>query len=223
MRAGTARGLAWGLWALWAALAAFGLALAAAGEVSSDAAFLLLFAAFATVGALIASRRPKNTIGWLFCALALGWTIDLLFEGYTKAHPNSESALALAAWWMRSWFWFLWLGTAAFFVPLLYPGGRLPSPRWRWALWLAAIWVGIATVGAAFRPGVMEVPGQAEGEIENPVGIPAAASAIDALDVAQTALFFICLALSVAALVVRFRRARGDERHQLKWSSTRPG
>ena len=101
------------------------------------------------------------------------------------------------------------------FVPLLYPTGRLPSPRWRPVAWLGALVLLLAPIVDALLPGQMQASEVPVGE--NPLGIPAAEDVLSLLALAIF-LLFIPLALAAqASLVVRFRRARGDERQQLKW------
>jgi hypothetical protein len=101
------------------------------------------------------------------------------------------------------------------FVPLLYPTGRLPSPRWRPVAWLGALALLLATVADALQPGQLEASEVPVGQ--NPLGIDDLEGPLTLLAV-STFLLFIPLALAAqASLVVRFRRARGDERQQLKW------
>ena len=114
------------------------LLLASLNEPSSslrNTAFLsLLVFAFSTVGALVASRRPENPIGWLFCSGAMVWMLgELALEYGVFALITTPGALPVGVWsawfggWARGMGWFL----IVVFLLLLFPTGRLPSPRWR--------------------------------------------------------------------------------------------
>jgi hypothetical protein len=105
--------------------------------------------AFSSVGALVASRRPRNAIGWLFCFGALVWVLgELTLEYAVYALITAPGALpggARATWlgaWARGMGWFL----VIVFLFLLFPNGRLPSPRWRPVLWSAGGFVALFTL-----------------------------------------------------------------------------
>jgi hypothetical protein len=96
------------------------------GDVFPAVSVLVFIPVFSTVGALVASRRPSNPIGWLLSASGLCYAVgmlDVLLDRFSST----------AAWgnWLDSWVWGLGLGLAATFVLLLFPTGRLPSRRWR--------------------------------------------------------------------------------------------
>jgi len=109
--------------------------------------FVLGFGAFMVVGALVVAHRPGNPIGWIFSAIALlAFTGGLAGEYATYAlltRPGSLPAATFAAWY-TSWPWYPTLALALVFTPLLFPTGRLLSPRWRSLAWLAgaAFWAG---------------------------------------------------------------------------------
>ncbi len=110
---------------------------------------LVFVVAFATVGALIASRRPDNAIGWLLSATALC---------YALASVSIELG---ASWqrysdWLGNWIWLVAIALGVTFVPLLFPNGHLPSRRWRPVAWLAATGIGTFVVGSALIPGVID-------------------------------------------------------------------
>jgi hypothetical protein len=89
--------------------------------------------AFAVVGALIVTHRPDNRIGWLFCAgvvFALVPALDAYALYALAANPAAGLPAATAVAWVVSWIWLVGL-LLVMLVPLLYPTGRLPSPRWR--------------------------------------------------------------------------------------------
>src|ERR1700730_11710765 len=135
--------LAWFTWVLYVIIAIVLLIFVkGAPSISlSDIFNALVLLAFATVGSLIASRRPENPIGWIFCISALLWALgDVLLEYTTYAFitvPGSLPAGALLGVfgdWVRGMGWFLVLT----FLLLLFPNGHLPSPHWRPLAWLIA-------------------------------------------------------------------------------------
>ena len=178
----------------------------------------VLTVAFSVVGALIASHRPGNAIGWIFCAVGLFQ--GLANFGYEYAtyglltRPSSVPFGALASW-VGNWTWAPGLGLVLVFLPLLFPDGRPPSRRWWWAGWVGGASVAaIAALAAVFLwpergPALLTPP---TGEEMNPER---------ALDVLVEYVAFPVMLLAglaaVASLFVRFRRARGDERQQIKW------
>ena len=128
--------------------------------------------------------------------------------------PGSLPAAVLAAWY-ASWSWFVVLPLALVFTPLLFPTGRLLSPRWRPVAWLAAATTATVTVQGALRAD-LDLGG--DQEIANPIGI----AAVDNPEVSRIGdglliLLVLLIAVAFVSLVLRFRRSRGEERQQLKW------
>jgi signal transduction histidine kinase len=175
----------------------------------------LLYAVYsvslAGAGALIASRRPRNAIGWLFCSFALlnavaadaaqGWSLRAAEEGW----PGGDAAAVLAyASWQPSGFG--WVVTF-----LLFPDGRLPSRRWRTVIWLAAVGTALAIPGWSLGPGAATVFPSGH----NPIAVEQVPA--DALLWFGITLLVGALVASVASLVIRFRSSHGIERQQLKW------
>jgi len=169
------------------------------------------------LGALISSRRPENPIGWIFCAIGLATGLEYAAEGYAVyALFGDGSAAPGGVWaaWAADWVWTFSIGLLPF-VFLLFPNGRLPSRRWRpVAFFAAALYVALP-VGYALLPGSLgSFP-----SIENPMGYGGAEDEI--LPGVNQALVWIALVLtvllSVVSLMLRFRRAVGVERQQIKW------
>jgi signal transduction histidine kinase len=180
------------------------------------AAWPALFLAYPLVGALVAARHPDNAVGWLFCAVGLLWGLNLLATAWAafglKAHPGALPG-AVVANWLGSWTFFPALGLTIDFVPLLFPNGRLPGPRWRIVAGTGAVGIALATAGFAFAPGPLS---DGLGGSPNPFGILPPA----AVDIASALGFPLVLASAIAAataMVRRLRQARGAEREQLSW------
>ncbi len=178
--------------------------------------FLIAVVSSALVGAVVASHRPRNPIGWFFLVGAACFAVgEAMFRyaiyGIVIAPGSLPGAEALA--WPQTWLWAPGVALVVIFVSLYFPNGRLLSSRWQPVLWLAVSYSVVAAVLTAFRPGeVSDVP-----EIDNPLGIQALRPALEAIDAVMVWSFTVVIFLSVASLVVRFRRSRGGERQQMKW------
>jgi hypothetical protein len=176
--------------------------------------FSLSIIAFGLFGALIVTRHPENRLGWVFTAIAfvhsLGYLATTLAGYLIYARPTPEPTGVLLAW-IFIWSANLHYVPSGTFVFLLFPDGRLPSRRWRPVVWLAlASMVGLA-VGTATLAGPLFV----FTDIQNPFGV--AGPLPLALAGASFVTGGICAVASVASLFVRYRRASGVERQQLKW------
>jgi signal transduction histidine kinase len=221
MSARAATGVAWVLVGLAATVVGLGLGLAAANGtqlgLANESLFLIpLAVGFPLVGALVASRRPHNGVAWVYLGGGLGAGLALFAYGYAQyALVTNPGALpggrALA--WVSSWVWVTGATPILTFGLLLFPDGRLPSPRWRLVAWLAAGAIALPILSSALRPGPLVNHPMAT----NPVGIPGAAAALRLIDPLGVALFWVAAAGSVAAVLVRFRRGRQQEQQQLKW------
>jgi hypothetical protein len=208
----TAR-LAWSLLAVFVALQVLTLALIWGGPATGDQAFGVLMAGYATVGALVAARRPGNAVGWLLLATAVSFAVQSLGEAYAWS-PSYPGYLFFA--WLAAWVWCVPVMLAGICLPLVFPDGRLLSRRWRPVMWLGVAALATSIAGQVVKPGDMGL--EAPGAPANPLGAPAgAAEVIDGLLGAAYALGASAALLAVASLVLRFRRARGAERQQLKW------
>jgi hypothetical protein len=221
---------AWGLWGLGtlAALAAAwlgqlirragrpDLAPLAAGDVVP---ILLASVSAATVGAVLVSRRPRHPVGWLL----LGLGLSLIFLGVVSDYaiyallagggplPGARWAALLA-----DTGWVLW-PAAIGFVLLLTPTGSPPSPRWRWWMWLAAAAPLVYMLAEALESTPMDPP---FGSVVSPMALAAGGPADDVLRVVDwlaALLTQVAILVAAGSLVVRFRRARGIERLQLRW------
>lgn len=174
--------------------------------------------AFSVVGALIASRRPGNPIGWMLLATGIASAIQALGDEYSihslrdPAAPLPGGAIAA---WFGEWIWVPIVGLISTFVPLLFPDGHLPSRRLSPVAWIAGAGITIPSVAFLVEPGPLPQTPQ----FHNPLGIgdPSMAESFEAIGAIGLALLLAATVASAIGLVLRFRRATGDERQQLKW------
>jgi hypothetical protein len=173
-----------------------------------------LFLVFPLVGALIASRRPKNPIGWLCLADGFLWmTTNMLdyYSVYGMAKPGSlPFPLGAAA--INNWLWVPSVGLLATYVFLLFPNGRLTSRRWRPLAWLSGVVIVSVSIGVMLSPESLDMPRG----IRNPFGLEAAPW-VTTVAYAILPLLPLCMFASAVSLVLRYRRSKGDERQQIKW------
>jgi hypothetical protein len=215
----TAARVAWSVWA--ASCVVFVLAVVLSIQVETVAfslSFGAVLAAFATVGAVVAARHPHNAVGWLCLAVGFLGSLNALAAPYATytyvTRPGSlPGGLAMA--WLSLWLSYAWVLTVTF-LPLLFPTGRPPTPRWRPVAWAAALILVATCVAAASTPGPMD---QQQQWPRNPLGIESAAAALQRADQSLTLGLVVVMVLCAASLLVRFRRAQGIERQQLKWFS----
>ena len=169
---------------------------------------------FSVVGALIASHRPENPIGWIF--LTVGFFYGLLNAGdqyavYALLRNPGSLPLGAEASWLGQWIWAPGLGLILVFLPLLFPDGHPPSHRWRPVAWLGGLSIGLAVVSSAILLWPERGPALVTGDESQP-------------HLWEVLVVFVALPLmllagagAVISLIVRFRWARGDERQQIKW------
>jgi signal transduction histidine kinase len=177
-----------------------------------DLSWWLIALSWAVVGALIASRQPGNPIGWIFCGLTLFVALTSPFDAYAErfyAGEGGSEAAAEAAVWFASWTWIPAVIVPLVFVPLHFPNGKLLSRRWRIVAWVGG--AGIAAFGVSEAFAARELSGW---DVENPYGIDH--TLIESLGLGSI-LTLGAIVAAVASVVIRFRRAAGVERQQIKW------
>jgi hypothetical protein len=185
------------------------------GGDSAVLIFVVPYLTFPLVGALIASNRPKNPIGWICLAVGIFWMLANLSSGYGMyglrvASPGSVPfAAAIGS--VGEWMWATAVGLGICLI-LLFPDGRIPSRRWRPLAWLSGAAIFLVSAGFALSPGPMEgLLG-----IRNPFGLEEYPWIADAAQ-GVILLLFLCILASAASLVLRFLRSGGEEREQIKW------
>jgi hypothetical protein len=166
-----------------------------------------------TVGAIVASRRPENPVGWLLLLSGLAISMNHFSAQYAiyalLAQPGSLPAGQALAW-IASWLLPIYAGLQVFYL-LLFPTGRLPSRRWRPLAWLTVAYILVGVILSAFSSGAYL---GSLGPIRNPLGMEGFTNVYKALLYTVSPLLYGAVALS---LLMRLRRAVGVERQQIKW------
>jgi hypothetical protein len=203
--------LASSLWLLSVLLLAAGLPLGELAGVGLRG--LVESATYATVGAIVASRHPQNPIGWLFCVLG----VVVAFEFFGTEYSAEEQFIAPGS--LAGAQWMAWAAGASTVlsiplvvsVLLLFPHGLL-SPGWRVAVWLAAA-AGTVSLGTT----VLLAVGMSGSFPSDEAGVPSDISNLGQVLEVSEGLLGVSLVASAFSVVLRQRRAVGDERQQLKW------
>jgi len=214
---------AWSAFAVSVAMVAGTLVITSLGG-SSLAAFgtvgTVVVATFSLVGALIASRRPENPIGWIFCVVALSFAVAGIASAWADyALVEEPGGLPFGPFmsWVAVWTWTPGILLLFTFLLLLFPDGHLPSLRWRPIAWLA----GLALAAMVVPVAVTAWP--IRGVLLTTIGDTAPAAAPDSfklaynVQVAGVLVMFVLGIASAASLLLRWRRSTGDERQQIKW------
>ena len=224
MRPRTMVVLAWALWLVTFGCCAAGLlvtlaiyrplTLAVLAEGALYAFFFVL--GFATVGLVLALRRPGNPIGWLYGAAGLAWAysiplgpwVDQLLREHRPLPFLAQLAVALSP-----FGWAPAIGLGITLPALLLPNGRLRSRRWRLVVITSVTGFVLAIVGGALAPGPIEEMG-----IDNPLGLAGPAGDVaSVLTIVGVLLHWWSLPPAAVCVILRFRSSRGVERQQMRW------
>jgi signal transduction histidine kinase len=224
-----ARALAWGVAAFALVLAAVqvvlgvvnlgsGLSFMAAGPI-----WAVFPISYALMGGLVASQRRENPIGWLFLFVAvvggLSWAASEYGLFAAIAHPGSLPGAAWAVWFYNVFQILVYPSGALVLTLLLLPDGRLPSRRWRPVVVAAVTFTLAFTLLSAFVPAPEAGP-DGQTLTANPVGLPALRWFAQNGSPVVNAAFVVgglILLVAAAAPLLRARRARGEEREQVRW------
>jgi len=170
----------------------------------------------ATVGAVLAGRRPRHPVGWLLLAFALSLTANGVAGGYAPYGLEARPGALPAAAWVAMYYPATALAAFACLglVLLLVPTGSPPSPRWRWWAWFAA---GAPAVLLLAMPLAPRPPDWRYHAVDNPLDLRPFDGALLLANRAALTVAVLGVLVGAGSLVVRFRRARGTERQQLRW------
>ena len=175
--------------------------------------------AFSALGAVIVSRYPSHAIGWIFCVyglLSVAEPFAAYYAVWTLFLAPGVLPGGLTAAWFQNWIWVVSSALLSAYVPLLFPTGRLPSRRWRPVWWMATIATVLLSLGFAFHVGPLFNHLEAF-NIPNPYAIEATGDLFAAFTNLPFDLLLLSMLLAAISLIVRLRRAHGEERRQIKW------
>jgi hypothetical protein len=173
------------------------------------------YLAFPIIGALVASRRPENPIGWI--CLASGLLLMLLavtdsYSIYGTASPGSVPFPVAVGTIGNQWLWVPTVGLLGIFLILLFPDGKFPSKRWRPLAWLSGVMIVLLSITEGLAPGPLEN----QGGVRNPFGLEELPWLVTVSYIVLP-LLPLCILASAVSMVLRFRRSRGEVRQQIKW------
>jgi signal transduction histidine kinase len=211
--------VAWSTWAVGVILGLVGLVLTwfndSVATLIESAILYAIFLGMASVGALVASRQPRNATGWIFLAIGLAAGIAFGASEYAdyalRTRPGSLPGAEYAAW-ASDWIWSILIALPITFLPLLFPDGHLPSRRWRPFAWICACFIAFALIVFILDPGRVGPSGTT-----NPFGVEAVRPVAAFLDGPGYAVVLVLGVISVASLIIRYRRADEAQRQQIKW------
>jgi len=184
-------------------------------NTSGDTVGFVLFLAFPIVGAVIASRRPRNPIGWILLADGLLWMVLAVADSYSAygvARPGSVPYPVAVGTISNQWLWIPTVGLIGIYLLLLFPDGKLPSSRWRPLAFFSAAMILLSSVVEGLAPGPLEN----QGMVRNPFGVESMPWLVDASYVLLP-LLPLCILASAISMVLRYRRSGGEVRQQIKW------
>ena len=223
------RTAAWLVWSLYGLLICLSTIWAGVGLLSQDGSRNALYlvgealislvapVVFAIVAALTVSRQPRNTIGWVLMVpvglYVVGGPIASYIENLVPSSPEPTGAILLMAW-FNNWNWLL-LIFPLLFIPLLFPNGQPPTPRWRWVSVAGIVWAALFVLLAAL-PQQINAGTAPNPVFDNPIGVLGKDTVERLVGVWIVGLLALAVACAVA-LFVRYRRANETEREQIKW------
>jgi signal transduction histidine kinase len=193
------------------------IALALVGSVATgglteatDPIFVVFAFVFLGVGALLSIRRPDNMIGWIFLSTGLGVGLVGAFDVLASLFPAGSIAARVADW-LEGWTWVPLVFVPTIFPLLLFPDGRLPSPRWRPVVWVTVIGIESFSFSIGFDTEASAGAGR--------LGIEPPAWLVRVTSLGSLVLIAALIG-GIVAVVRRFRRSSGEECQQLKWLAT---
>jgi len=220
VKARTASRLAWGMFVFDLAVLVWSFILAT-GSAPGEEDFVIIYGGvglvlgYGGVGALMASRRPSNAIGWLFCATATVFALSAFADEFvTRGLVTGSMAFVVPIAWVQSWLFVLALESIPL-VLVLFPDGRPPSRRWRLLVWAIGGLTILAVLGFILSPDPLETPGRFP--LDNPTAVASLEPLADAFLTVGGFGSLVAALAALTSLVLRFRRSSGDERQQIRW------
>ena len=190
------------------------------GGIAAGLAFAAMTILFPVAGAFITRSQPRNAIGWVLLGIGLAWGLDHLFTGFATYAWLTHHRLVTAAHvtvQLDQWTWIPAIGLTGTFLLLLFPDGRIASPRWRPVAWVTGAAIALGMLCTTFLPGT--ATGTGYPRFRNPMGL-SPLRPVGGVLIAAIGVIPFAMAASAASLVLRFRRSEGTERLQIKWLAT---
>jgi hypothetical protein len=216
--------LAWALWLFIFGCCAAGLLVTLAiyrpltPEVLAEGAVYAFFFVLgsATVGLVLALRRPANPIGWLYMGAGLAWAYTIPVAPWVEQFTREHRPVPLVAQFVYiagDWSWAPAITLGVTLPALLLPNGHLRSRRWRLVVVTSVTGIVLTSLAGPLVPGPLEKLG-----IDNPFGLAGPAGEVAAfLTVVGVLLHWLSLPPAAVCVVLRFRSSRGVERQQMRW------
>jgi hypothetical protein len=173
-------------------------------------------ASFGVVGSIVATRQPRNLIGWIMwvTGTVIAWSIaGVTYATYSIEAVGGSLPGTIPIAFVANVSIIPVIGAVAIFVPLLFPDGHLPSTRWRPVAWLGMAAILLATIASAITPGPM----MSGAQVENPAGVRGLESVADLIDAVLVGSLATSVVLAVGSVGWRYRRGDNVERQQLRW------
>jgi hypothetical protein len=189
------------------------------GEISSSDTLgsVILAVSFSSVGAVIVVKRPENPVGWIFLFGGLCNSLNAFsweYPRYALIETSSRWPFGPFFAWLSTWIFAPGFVASFPLTLLLFPTGRPPSPRWRPLLWLIAAGLALTVVPMAVAAWPLRGPALVSGNLWTSGAV---GSLVVTLQRAGIGVIIVCILASVVSVGLRFRRAAGEERQQLKW------
>ena len=212
--------LAWCTWAASIILVLTGIGMLAAVHYGFPGApaydywreTTILPVVYGTLGVVVATRRPRHPVGWLLIGFGLNGSMQLVAGQYAALAGAADLTGRLHGLWASSEYQVVSVGLLVLLL-LLFPTGRLPSPRWRPVAWSLVAGVCLTLVTIGLKPRTLS----GSPEDTNPFALPPLEPVLGLLEVVGGTMVIVGVAGAFVSLVVRLRRSRGRERQQLKW------
>jgi len=163
---------------------------------------------FAVIGSLVANRQPRNPIGWIFMAVGCLFALTSLAAAVTTSEPQHTFIYSIGSW-FNSWIWLPAVLLPWAFVLPIFPDGQLPSPRWRFIIYINIVGLAITSIAMMYIPDSL-LDGSSG---TNPFGSSRTLYLMNFGAVLLGAGFLG----SLVAFFLRFRSSTGNQRLQMKW------
>ncbi|HEX6286258.1 MAG TPA: hypothetical protein VFZ80_02145 [Acidimicrobiia bacterium] len=183
-------------------------------EVVGTIVYLLVGPTYAVTGAVIVSRQPRNSVGWMLMAVATGMFVSVLADIFAPGQPSESTtagSLVLLAVASVSWVFFIF---PVFHILLTFPDGHVLSPRWRVLVWLEGSMVAFMMFTALFSEEIVNV--DESWSVANPIGFIPESLFDVVFEQAWDKLLLVLVIGGLTSIVLRFRRSHGVERQQMK-------